>query len=348
MTNRDFAAAINPWAVLASDARALAANQAGAAEWAAWYRRVCGYHLAGLISPRNYERSARCASTGGGVPVSDPLRGYLESLAVERCLLESSIAEYRRDLTRWLYHLEFADVLSAQSDDVSAWLSELAAEGLSPNTRRRKLAVIRAFYSWAVAQGLIAESPAAVVRSPKQRQTLPVILQQDDARLLLEAAKVDPRDYAILRLLLDCGLRESELCLLRASDLRRGQLLVTGKGGKQRLLPLPALTLRAILAYRRTIPAETVPLFLSQKDGQLERSAIWRMVKSYVRAAKLPEEISPHKLRHTCATLLLDGGADIRAVQGVLGHASIATTEIYTHLSTNRLGAALAASPLQQ
>lgn len=346
MTKRDFALAVNPWAVLAADARALAANQAGAADWAVWFRRVSAYHLRGLVSPRNYERAARCAATGAGGPVADPFAGWLQACVVERCLAASTVAEYRRDLSRWLCWLGDRDALGVVISDVSGWLCDLAAEGLEPASRRRKLATVRAFYSWCVRLGLIASSPAAAALAPKLAKTLPTILYQDGARALLAAAAGDPRDYAIIRLLLDCGLRESEVCSLRACDLRDGKLLITGKGGKQRLLPLPYVTLSAIEAYRATIPADTPALFLSQKGGKLDRSAIWRMVKSYVRAAGLPEEISPHKLRHTCATLLLDGGADLRAVQGVLGHASISTTEIYTHLSTNRLGDALAASPL--
>lgn len=346
MTNRNFALSVNPWSVLAADARALAAAKGGAAEWGAWFRRVSAYRLRGLVSPRNYDRAAQCAATGAGAAVLDPFSGWLQACTVERCLAASTVAEYRRDLVRWLCWLEDRDALGAQVSDVSAWLCGLASEGLEPASRRRKLATVRAFYGWCCRLGLIASSPAAAALAPKLSKTLPTILYQDGARRLLAAAAGDVRDSAILRLLLDCGLRESEVCSLRACDLREGQLLVTGKGGKQRLLPLPYVTLAAIEAYRATVPSDTVALFLSQKGGKLDRSAIWRMVKSYVRAAGLPEEISPHKLRHTCATLMLDGGADLRAVQGVLGHASISTTEIYTHLSTNRLGAALAASPL--
>lgn len=346
MTNRNFALSVNPWAVLAADARSLAADKAGAPEWAAWFRRVSAYRLRGLVSPRNYERAARCAATGAGAPVADPFEGWLQACRVERCLAASTVAEYRRDLVRWCCWLDDRDAFGAQVADVSAWLADLAAEGLEPVSRRRKLASVRAFYAWCVRVGSLESSPAAAALAPKLPKTLPSILYQDGARALLAAAAGDPRDYAIIRLLLDCGLRESEVCSLRACDLREGKLLVTGKGGKQRLLPLPGVTLAAIMAYRATIPADTPALFLSQKGGKLDRSAIWRMVKSYVRLAGLPEEISPHKLRHTCATLLLDGGADIRAVQGVLGHASLKTTEIYTHLSTNRLGEALAASPL--
>lgn len=346
MTNQDFVCAMNPWAVLAADARALAAANAGGADWASWYNRVCAWRLRGLISPRNYERAGRCAATGAGAELPDILSGWLRACAIERNLSFATVAEYRRDLVRWCVHLDGADPLTATAADVSAWLGELMAEGLQPASRRRKLAVIRAFYGWCVRLGYLEGSPAAAALTPKLEKKLPVILYQDGARALLAAAAGEPRDYAIIRLLLDCGLRESEVCALRARDLSGCNLLVTGKGGKQRLLPLPAVTLAAIRRYRATIPAGTEALFLSQKGGKLDRSAIWRMVKTYVRAAGLPEEISPHKLRHTCATLMLDGGADLRGVQGVLGHANISTTEIYTHLSTNRLSAALAASPL--
>lgn len=346
MTNRDFASALNPWAVLAADARALAAANAGGADWASWYNRVCAWRLRGLISPRNYERAGRCAATGAGAELPDVLAGWLRACIVERNLSPATVAEYRRDLVRWCCWLDGGDPLAATAADVSAWLGDLMAEGLQPASRRRKLAVVRAFYGWCCRCGYLEVSPAAAALSPKLPRKLPVILYEDGARALLAAAAGDPRDYAIIRLLLDCGLRESEVCALRARDLSGCNLLVTGKGGKQRLLPLPAVTLAAIRRYRATIPARTEALFLSQKGGKLDRSAVWRMVKTYVRAAGLPEEISPHKLRHTCATLMLDGGADLRGVQGVLGHANISTTEIYTHLSTNRLGAALAASPL--
>lgn len=348
MTNRDFYAMLNPWAALAADARALAANGAGADQWAEWFRRVAAYRLRGLVSEKNYQRAQRCAQTGAGAAVADPMADWLRACLIERELCASTVAEYRRDLVRLCCYLDGRDPLGATPADVAGWLGELNEAGLQSNSRRRKLATVRAFYAWCVRLGYLRENPAASALPPKRRKPLPVYLEQDAARLLLDAAAGNVRDYAMLRLMLDCGLRVSEVCALRSCDLRAGKLLVSGKGKKQRWLPLPGPTLSAIMAYRATISPETPALFLSQKGGHLDRSAVWRMVKAYARAVGLPEEISPHKLRHTCATLLLDGGADIRAVQGVLGHSSIQTTEIYTHLSTNRLGAALAASPLLQ
>lgn len=346
MTYRNFGFMLSPWPVLAADARALAANGAGAQEWGAWFRAVAAFRLRGLVSPNNYQRAARCASVGAGGPVFDPLEGWLQACAVERNLGGATVAEYRRDLVRWVSWLDGRDVLAVELCDIQAWLADLAAEKLAPNTRRRKLAVLRAFYGYCVRVGALSESPAAGALAPKRERKLPVILYEQEARALLAAVAQNPRDYAIFRLMLDCGLRSSELCDLTTDSLRDGVLLVDGKGRKQRLLPLPQATLDAIQAYRRTIPAQAGPLFLSINGAKMERSIIWKLVKGYCRRAGLPPEVSPHKLRHTCATLLLDGGADLRAVQGVLGHSSIKTTEIYTHLSTKSLGRALAASPL--
>ena len=348
MTTKDFTTACNPWAALAADARALAAANAGAAGWRSWYWCVCAYRLRGLVSQRNYERAGRCAATGAGETIPDPLHGWLVDCATVRNLSPDTVAEYRRDLARWCCYLGGRDPLSAKLSDVNAWLCDLAAEGLQPVSRRRKLASVRAWYAYCVRVELLEASPAAAVRPPKLAKTLPVILHQDEARALLAAAAKHPRDYAIIRLLLDCGLRESEVCALHTADLRDGVLLINGKGSKQRLLPLPQVTLAAIQRYQAAGQTGSSYLFPAGNGGRMDRHVVYEIVKAYVHRAGLPPEISPHKLRHTCATLLLDGGADLRAVQGVLGHSSISTTEIYTHLSTERVGAALAASPLLQ
>ena len=351
MTNRDFYAMFSrpdPWPVLAAQARRMAAAGAGTEAWAGWYRRVACRYWAGEVTERNYRRAQRCAETGAGTAVDDPIAQWLQAIQVERCLMASTVVEYRRDVRDWCQQLDGRDVLEAQQQDVAAWIAELTRIGIAPATRGRRLGTIRSLYGWCVRRGYLTASPAQAIAYPKARHSLPVVLDVQQSRAILSAARGSLRDTAILRLLLDCGLRASELCSLRASDLSARGLTVTGKGGKQRLLPIPAATRAAIAAYRATIPADTSALILSQKGGKLDRSAVWRVVKKYSNRAGLPAEVSPHKLRHTCATNMLDGGADLRAVQGVLGHSSITTTEIYTQLSTARLGAAIAASPILQ
>jgi integrase/recombinase XerD len=212
---------------------------------------------------------------------------------------------------------------------------------------------MRGAYAWLFARDLVPRDPAAVVPGPKQRRTLPATFKQSELDQLLDPPVGDDprglRDRALLELLYGSGLRASEACTLRVRDVDRGrrQIRVTGKGDKQRMVPLGAKAAAATTVYlekeRGPLAAQvsTPPdwVLLSYRGRRLRRERIWELMKRYALRSGAPPEIGPHTMRHSFATHLLAGGADLRQVQEMLGHASIATTQIYTHVDPTRLKA---------
>ncbi|MEA2322805.1 MAG: integrase/recombinase XerD [Solirubrobacteraceae bacterium] len=281
---------------------------------------------------------------------------FLAYLEFERGLSRNTLEAYRSDLLQFGSFLRRrdADVLSAQYPDLAAFLSELADGGpdrppVAPATLQRKTACLRSFYRHLRREGELEHDPTADLRAPRKSQKLPQVLSRADVgRLLASPSGDDPgalRDRALLELMYACGLRASEAIGLDVGDvdLKAGVLRARGKGSKERLVPIGREAVAATRAYlERGRPRlvglrDESRLILNRRGGGLTRQGLYKIVQRYARDAGLEGRMSPHTLRHTFATHLLAGGCDLRSLQEMLGHADIATTQIYTHLSAERL-----------
>ena len=279
--------------------------------------------------------------------LEDAMAAFLLELRVERGLSPLTIAAYRRDLH------QFADVAGSRwrndPQPVSDFVSGLRRAGRRPTTQARKVAAIRSFYGFALREGLATRDVAALLDSPRPGSYLPDVLDADDiARILAAPGGDDPaaiRDAAILELLYACGLRVSELTGLDVDrvDLPNLQVRVIGKGNKERRVPMGEPARERMHRYLNgpratwTAGRPTPAVFVSQRGKRLTREAVWRLVRRWTRAAGVSGHVTPHTFRHSFATHLLEGGADLRVVQTLLGHASISTTQLYTHLTGERL-----------
>jgi integrase/recombinase XerD len=279
---------------------------------------------------------------------------FLDMMVVERAAARKTIANYAADLGRFAQSVAARgeSLATAGADDIAAFMDEMESDGLSAATAAAKASAIRQFYLFLYADGLRDDNPAAAIERPRTRRPLPKILSEEETRRLVEAALADgaPRALrlrAMTELAYAAGLRVSELVALPLSALDRGQetVLVRGKGGRERLVPVGAPARQAVrdyIAVRDAFLKGGAPsphLFPSRgKSGRLTAARFAQELKALATAAGIaPERVSPHVLRHAFATHLLEGGADLRSVQAMLGHADIATTEIYTHVSPSRL-----------
>lgn len=279
---------------------------------------------------------------------------YLRFLAVERGLAENSLAAYARDL-RWTagYFKQvgidsFRDVSRGQ---VARLLLTLREEGRAPRTVARHTSSLRGLYRYLLAQGFVKEDPTAHLESPSPWMRLPVVLSQEEVGWLLatprSSSPLGLRDKAMLELLYAAGLRVSELVTLRLSDinLEVGYVHCQGKGGKDRVVPLGREAQTAVRRYLATSRPHlqrgrsSPALFLGRFGWPLTRQGVWKLIRAYAVAAGIDRKVTPHTLRHSFATHLLECGADLRAVQMMLGHADISTTQIYTHVSRAHLKA---------
>jgi integrase/recombinase XerD len=282
---------------------------------------------------------------------------YLDFLRVERALTTATVEAYSADLAKLLTHLESRGARSVGEIDraaVASFLSSLGTAGLSARSTARHLSAVRGFCRFLVRERAIADDPCLLVDRPKLGRRLPYVLGIDEVRAILD--KPDPsrfrgaRDRAMLYLLYAAGLRVSELVSLRVFDVDRARGVVSafGKGQKRRLVPVgePALlVLDEYLVLRALAPsASSDVLFFARKNKPLTRQGFFKIITRYARAVGIDKPASPHKMRHSFATHLLEGGADLRAVQAMLGHADIATTEIYTHVATDHVRRAHRAS----
>ena len=291
-------------------------------------------------------------SRGDGVdgPARDTtLEAWLAHLAAERGLARNSVAAYRRDLAALGRQMNGRALADARQDDLLNALRRMRTAGRSPRSVARWLVAVRGFYSWLAHDGVISENPAARLEAAKVWATLPKVLDGSDVVRLLEAPeRTDPRgarDAAMLEVLYATGLRASELVGLRVGDLRldAGYLRCVGKGSKERVVPLGAEAQAALTAYLAAgRPAllsgrRSDAVFVGRTGKPLTRQGFWKLVKAHARRAGLGGSLSPHVVRHSFATHLLENGADLRAVQLLLGHADISTTQIYTHVNRERL-----------
>ncbi len=272
---------------------------------------------------------------------------FLLELRVERGLAPLTISAYRRDLG------QFADVAGdrwrANPDPARDWLTEQRRGGRRATTLARKVAALRSFYGFALREGIVERDIASLLDSPKPGSYLPDVLSVDEVVRILDAPPADDpvgiRDRAILELLYDCGLRVSELVGLdrHRLDLPGLQVRVIGKGNKERRVPMGEEARERLHRYlvgphaNWTAEHPTEAVFVGERGRRLSREAVWRLVRHWTAVAQVTGHVSPHTFRHSFATHLLEGGADLRTVQTLLGHASISTTQLYTHLTGERL-----------
>ncbi len=277
------------------------------------------------------------------------LNKFLEYLAVEKGLARNTVQSYERDLRRYMEFMKSKGPDSVAQSDVVSFLARLAEEGLATPSVSRCLAAVRGFHKFLLIDGLSGTDPTVNLETPKGWKRLPKALSSVDVEALLRqpdpATVIGLRDKAMLELLYASGLRVSELVGLRLRDidLERGFLIVFGKGSKERAVPMGEAAEAALAAYldRSRLQLlggkESEHLFISSQRRVITRQMFWERIQHYARKAGISGKVSPHTLRHSFATHLLDNGADLRAVQAMLGHADISTTQIYTHVSRERL-----------
>jgi len=271
---------------------------------------------------------------------------YLGHASAEKGLAAASLAAYATDLRRlstWAEGTGHADPASVRAEHLRAFLLASTTD-LQARSRARLLSTLRSFFRFLVSEDLATADPTSTLMAPRTGRPLPVVLQLAQVERLLAVVQGEEpaalRDRAILELLYGCGLRVSELCGLDLTDLdpQEGSVRVRGKGSKQRVVPIGGPALGAIAAWLRGGRPSfggkrpNAAIFLNQRGGRLSRVSVWSLLKRCALEAGIPGDVTPHTLRHTYATHLLEGGADLRIVQELLGHADISTTEIYTHV----------------
>ena len=272
------------------------------------------------------------------------IKAYRNYLRIERRMSPNTVASYCHDVEGFLTFVG-CQPSAVTSEDVTRYLGHVTEKGLSKRSSARLLSSLRSFFDWCVEEGEVPENPCDRVDAPKLGKYLPAVLSVDEVTAILESVDLSKpfgkRDRAILEVLYGCGLRVSEAANLRISHvyLDEGFVDVIGKGDKQRLVPLGEVAADAIRAYLpdRPVPAARAYedyLFLNRFGKPLSRVSLFKLVKDQAVAAGIQKEISPHTFRHSFATHLLENGADLRIVQEMLGHESILTTEIYTHIDT--------------
>ena len=284
----------------------------------------------------------------------DPIDAYLSDLKAGRRLAANTLTSYARDLVLLGDFAEARDVGVDRLDrgDLEAFVRDLMGSGLAPRSVARVVACVRGFYRFLLADGQVASNPADDLRAPRSWPALPKFLSTADVDVLLEqpdvTTAVGVRDRTLIELLYATGLRVSELVSLQPESLHldAGYLTCMGKGGRERLVPIGSAAvewLRRYLASARPVllgPRTSARVFVNARGGvRLTRVGFWKKLKQYARQAGLPRDLSPHVLRHSFATHLLERGADLRSIQTLLGHADLSTTQIYTHILAARLRA---------
>ncbi len=281
------------------------------------------------------------------------LEDYLQYLALEKGMSDSTISSYLSDLRQMeAFLLETdgcTDLGRVTREQIQRYVFAMRKRGLNNGSVARKISSIRGFYRFMARERYVTVNPAEAVSQPKQGRRLPDFLGLEEVEKLLWAASRDPvsgiRDGCILELLYSGGLRVSELTGLKARqiNMEQGYLRLTGKGKKERIVPLGEVSLLLIRQYLddETVRAHRKPgedgLFLNRQGRSLSRQSVWNLIKKHARAAGIRKNVTPHTLRHSFATHLLENGADLRSVQEMLGHSDISTTQIYTHLSRTHI-----------
>lgn len=298
-----------------------------------------------------------------GIPNADKtlLQRFADSQLIERGLSLHTVNAYATDLRLFVRSMislasesddhraeQSALLIGASQSDIMACLAGRVNDGSSARSAARLLSALRQFYAWAVRENLVKENPTALVRSPFMGRPLPKTLTESQVRALLKAPDIEVdlglRDRAMLEVLYGCGLRVSELVALTVDqvNLQQGVIRVWGKGRKERLVPMGDVAMDWVDQYvRRGRPAllksPTSDLFLSLRGKAMTRQTFWHRIRAHGKTAGIATELSPHILRHAFATHLVNHDADLRVVQMLLGHSSLSTTQIYTHVATERL-----------
>lgn len=281
------------------------------------------------------------------------LEEFTDYLCVERGVSENTLLAYRRDLERYITFLATQNIVRIEDIEpqtVAHYISTLRSLGLSASTTSRNLSSIRMFHRFLVTDQLAGKDPTESFTSPKGPQELPTVIDQVEVEALLAgpdtSTPIGIRDRAVLELLYATGIRVSELIKITQNDLffSEGFVRIFGKGAKERIVPLGEEAIDCVKMYQRQVrivfsqPGRSFDcLFLSVRGWPLTRKSVWDLLKKYSLSAGIKKSISPHTLRHSFATHLIEGGADLRAVQEMLGHADISTTQIYTHLDREYL-----------
>lgn len=267
------------------------------------------------------------------------IHDFLSYIASEKGLSVNTIQAYERDIRR------FAKSLGGEAEEegIVDHMSALKEKGYATSSIYRTLMVLRVFFRFLKRDGYVEKDPTALLESPKMWQLIPEVLTAQEVERLLGApgdGEEEMRDKAVLETLYATGIRVSELCNLDIHDVGENTVRVVGKGGKERIVPIGEEAIAAIDTYLgnyRHDKGDHRPLFVSKRGKRMSRVTVWEKVKFYARKVGIEKEISPHTLRHSFATHLLDHGADLRVIQEMLGHADIGTTDRYTHLSKKRL-----------
>lgn len=279
---------------------------------------------------------------------------YMTMLKVERTLARNTLESYQRDLNQ--YHSFLKDDIKIKSirnvtlGHIRTYVRYLSDKAMAASSVKRAISTIRTYHNFLLAEGRMKDNPAQLLEAPKIPQKLPNILTIEEIDTILNIIPNDKpmalRDLAIFEMMYSCGLRVTELCDIKTTDILWDSELirVNGKGNKQRFVPIGPIArdnLKNYLNHKRPSLADknhnVVELFLSQNGRKLTRMMIWILLKKWTVASNLQKKVSPHTLRHSFATHLLEGGADLRSVQEMLGHADISTTQVYTHLDKEHL-----------
>ena len=281
-------------------------------------------------------------------------KDFLKILKIEKGLAENSILSYKRDLAKYHAFIEnrqrIDNIANVSQRNLRAYVRYLNAENISPNSIKRAISCIRNYHQFLVSEGKMDNNPALQIDTPKVARKLPNVLSVEEIDKILhfipKKAPMAKRDIAIFEMMYSCGLRVTELCNFKMSNIiwDSEMIRVDGKGGRQRFVPIGPIARTNLKNYiNKERPAlikknPNIPeLFLSRNGNKLTRMMIWILLKKWTSTAEITKEVSPHTLRHSFATHLLEGGADLRSVQEMLGHADISTTQIYTHLDKEHL-----------
>ena len=282
------------------------------------------------------------------------LRDYMTMLKVERNLASNSLESYERDLQQYHQYLKtelkLKTIRNVTLGHIRSFVRKLSNRGLAANSIKRAVSSIRTYHNFLSAEGHMKDNPAQLLDTPKIPRKLPNVLTIQEIDKILgiipENAPMAQRDLAIFEMMYSCGLRVTELCDFKTSDILwdSEMIRVQGKGSKQRFVPIGPIArenLKNYLNHERNTLADKNPnvaeVFLSRNGRKLTRMMIWVLLKKWTESAEVKKEVSPHTLRHSFATHLLEGGADLRSVQEMLGHTDITTTQIYTHLDKEHL-----------
>jgi integrase/recombinase XerD len=277
---------------------------------------------------------------------------FLTHCGIERGLSRNTVSAYSTDLllfSSFLSRIGVEQPADVSEEHVLSFLEEMGRGGITERSRARYLSSLRSFFAYLVERGVLTKNPLELMETPRFLKKLPAYLSVSEVKALLSAPDSEKphelRDRAMLEVLYAAGLRASELVGLKVSDVNDevGYLIARGKGRKERIVPLGEEALLWLKRYMNEVrpklrkETDEGSLFLNRRGGPISRQYFWRMIKRYALRAGIPGEISPHTIRHSFATHLLMGGADLRSVQAMLGHEDVATTEIYTHIERKRL-----------